>query len=86
LRRAALGHQVGKFVDDPVAAAAISKYIRENKLEPGAHEIPIPDGVAGVGFLKDRTHLTNPDKVLIYIKKNGRSKTAYPFSSKHPSS
>lgn len=81
-------HQVGKWLDNKIAADFLDEVVKN---EPDInlpnrdklYYIDLPNGVNGVSYLPDGTELT-ADKAIVIVKDNGGIRTAYPFNSNYP--
>jgi hypothetical protein len=78
-RARALGHQVGQWTDDELAARLIADVAKRG---PGTHEVGIAAGI-GRAFMPDGTELVT-DMARVVVKPDGSVRTAFPFSSLHP--
>jgi hypothetical protein len=82
-RARSVGHQIGAWSDDVAAANFLASVA--TTLGPGAHKLPMPSGLRGRVFTGDgQAHV--PDQVLIVVTEIGSVKTAYPQSSRIPTS
>ncbi|CAH1228462.1 hypothetical protein PAECIP111890_06279 [Paenibacillus sp. JJ-223] len=74
------GHQIGKWLDDQVAADFVAEIAKRG---PGAHYVDLPSNVKGRCFLPDGTEIV-PDRAIVVVKKDGSLTTCYPYSSMYP--
>lgn len=80
-RARANGHQIGQWLDEKSAANFITDVAKKGS---GVHEVQLPSSLKTRGYLPDGTEI-KPDMARVVVKENGAVRTAYPYSSAHPS-
>jgi hypothetical protein len=75
------GTQIGQYLDDQAAADLVGDVAQ--RMGPGVHDVPLPEGLPTRVILPDGTEAT-ADMVRVIVKPDGSVRSSYPFSSVHP--
>ncbi|MCG7410891.1 hypothetical protein MH117_26260 [Paenibacillus sp. ACRRX] len=75
------GHQIGQWLDEKSAADFLAGVAKKG---PGVYEVSLPSSIKSRGYLPNGTDI-KPDMVRVIVKENGGIRSAFPYSSAHPS-
>ncbi|SFR23284.1 contractile injection system protein, VgrG/Pvc8 family [Paenibacillus sp. cl130] len=75
------GHQISQWIDENSAADFLAEVAKKG---PGVHEVPLPSTIKSRGYLPDGTEI-KPDMARVIVKEDGGIRSAFPYSSAHPS-
>ncbi|WP_246021124.1 phage late control D family protein [Paenibacillus lentus] len=75
------GHQISQWLDEKSAAEFLAEVAKKG---PGVHEVPLPPFIKSRGYLPDGTEI-KPDMARVIVKEDGGIRSAFPYSSAHPS-
>ncbi|WP_236347619.1 hypothetical protein [Paenibacillus plantiphilus] len=75
------GHQISQWLDEKSAADFLAEVAKKG---PGVHDVPLPSSIKSRGYLPDGTEI-KPDMARVIVKEDGGIRSAFPYSSAHPS-
>ncbi|MGG1673123.1 hypothetical protein ACIFOE_21310, partial [Paenibacillus sp. NRS-1783] len=75
------GHQISQWIDENSAADFLAEVAKK---DPGVHEVPLPSTIKSRGYLPDGSEI-KPDMARVIVKEDGGIRSAFPYSSAHPS-
>ncbi|MGM1050422.1 MAG: WXG100 family type VII secretion target [Bacillota bacterium] len=75
------GHQISQWLDEKSAADFLAEVAKKG---PGVHEVTLPSSIRSRGYLPDGTEI-KPDMARVIVKEDGGIRSAFPYSSAHPS-
>lgn len=75
------GHQISQWLDEKSAVDFLAEVAKKG---PGVHEVPLPSSIKSKGYLPDGTEI-KPDMARVIVKEDGGIRSAFPYSSAHPS-